>query len=70
VKINGVESTHSWFAAMAPADDPEYVVVALAEQAGHGSQVAAPIVRRILEGIFGVESAGLQIDVAEDAAVD
>jgi penicillin-binding protein 2 len=70
VTINGVESTHSWFAAMAPADDPEYVVVALAEQAGHGSQVAAPIVRRILEGIFGVESAGLQIEVAEDAAVD
>jgi penicillin-binding protein 2 len=70
VTINGIDSTHSWFAAMAPADDPEYVVVALAEQAGHGSQVAAPIVRRILEGIFGVESAGLLIEVAEDQAVD
>jgi penicillin-binding protein 2 len=70
VTINGVDSTHSWFAAMAPADDPEYVVVALAEQAGHGSQVAAPIVRRVLEGIFGVESVGLQLEVAEDQAVD
>jgi penicillin-binding protein 2 len=67
VTINGVESTHSWFAAMAPADDPDYVVVALAEQAGHGSQVAAPIVRRVLEGIYGLESSELAIN---DAAVD
>jgi penicillin-binding protein 2 len=65
VIINGVDSTHSWFAAMAPADDPEYVVVALAEQAGHGSQVAAPIVRRMLEGIYGVESSELAINDAE-----
>jgi penicillin-binding protein 2 len=70
VTINGVESTHSWFAAMAPADNPEYVVVAVVERGGHGSQVAAPIVRRILEGIFGLDSAGLTIDIAEDQAVD
>jgi penicillin-binding protein 2 len=67
VTINGIDSTHSLFAAMAPADDPEYVVVALAEQAGHGSQVAAPIVRRVLEGIYGVESTELAIN---DADVD
>jgi penicillin-binding protein 2 len=67
VTINGVDSTHSWFAAMAPADDPDYVVIALAEQAGHGSQVAAPIVRRVLEGLYGVDSSGLTIN---DAAVD
>jgi penicillin-binding protein 2 len=45
---------YSWFAAMAPANDPQYVVVALVEQGGHGSQSAAPIVRRILEGLFGL----------------
>jgi penicillin-binding protein 2 len=46
---------------MAPADDPEYVVAALVEEGGHGSEVAAPIVREILEGIFGVGSE--EIDV-------
>ncbi len=43
---------YSWFAAMAPAGDPQYVVVALVEEGGHGAQTAAPIVRRILEGLF------------------
>jgi penicillin-binding protein 2 len=55
---------------MAPVEDPDYVVVAVVEQGGHGSQVAAPIVRRILEGIYGLESPGLTIEVAEDQAVD
>ena len=45
---------YSWFAAMAPANDPKYVVVAMVEQGGHGSTTAAPVVRRILEGLFGV----------------
>lgn len=43
---------YSWFAAMAPAGDPQYVVVAVVERGGHGSTTAAPIVRRILEGLF------------------
>jgi penicillin-binding protein 2 len=45
---------YSWFAAMAPADHPQYVVVSIVEQGGHGSQSAAPIVRRILDGLFGL----------------
>jgi penicillin-binding protein 2 len=57
----------SWFAAMAPADNPKYVVVVMVEQGGHGSTTAAPIVRRILEGLFGIETtsklqAGLNVD--------
>ncbi|MBA3727733.1 MAG: penicillin-binding protein 2 [Actinobacteria bacterium] len=48
---------YSWFAAMAPADDPRYVVVGLIEQGGHGSTTAAPLVRRILEGLFGLQPA-------------
>jgi len=42
---------HAWFAAYAPADDPTVVVVVLVERGGKGGQVAAPIARRILEGI-------------------
>jgi penicillin-binding protein 2 len=45
---------YSWFAAMAPANDPKYVVVSIVEQGGHGSQSAAPVVRRILDGLFGL----------------
>jgi penicillin-binding protein 2 len=45
---------YSWFAAIAPADHPKYVVVCLVEQGGHGSTTAAPVVRRILEGLFGL----------------
>jgi penicillin-binding protein 2 len=61
VTVDGKETSHSLFAAMAPAPDPEYVVVALVEEGGHGSEVAAPIVREILEGIFGVGSEGITI---------
>jgi penicillin-binding protein 2 len=43
----------SWFAAMAPVQHPRFVVVSLVEQGGHGSDTSAPIVRRILEGLFG-----------------
>jgi len=46
----------SWFAGVVPANDPQYVVVAMVEQAGFGSDVAAPIVRKVIEGIYGIES--------------
>lgn len=47
---------YSWFAAMAPANDPKYVVVAMVEQGGHGGTTAAPVVRRILQGLFGLQA--------------
>jgi penicillin-binding protein 2 len=52
---------HSWFAAYAPADEPEFVVVAVVEEGGHGSQVAAPIVRRVLEGLLDLEPGAFNI---------
>ncbi len=45
---------YSWFAAMTAADGQEHVVVALVEQGGHGSTTAAPIVRRVIEGLYGL----------------
>jgi penicillin-binding protein 2 len=48
--------TYSWFAAMAPAYDPQYVIVCIVEQGGHGSTTAAPVVRRILEKLFHLPS--------------
>jgi penicillin-binding protein 2 len=58
---------HSWFAAFAPAQDPQFVVVAVVEEGGHGSQVAAPIVRRVLEGLLDLEPGAFHISTeAED----
>jgi penicillin-binding protein 2 len=48
----------SWFAAMVPANDPKYVVVAMVEQAGFGSDVAAPLVRRMIEKMYDLEPGG------------
>ncbi|MFA5891253.1 MAG: penicillin-binding protein 2 [Actinomycetota bacterium] len=42
----------SWFASYGPVGDPRYVVVAVVEQAGFGSQVAGPVVRRIMDELF------------------
>jgi penicillin-binding protein 2 len=44
----------AWFACYAPASDPQYVVVVMIEEGGHGGLVAAPVARRILERIFGL----------------
>lgn len=43
---------NAWFAAFAPVDDPQVVVVVFAERAGLGGQVAAPIARTIFKAIF------------------
>lgn len=43
---------HAWFAAYAPASDPQVVVVVFVERGGRGGQAAAPIARQILHGIF------------------
>lgn len=45
----------SWFAAMVgPTEAPDYIVVTMVEQGGFGAQTAAPITRRIIEGIEGL----------------
>ncbi len=58
------EDDYALFIAYAPADpvkEPEIVVVAIIEQGGHGSSVAAPVVRRVLEAYFHTQSGGTQI---------
>jgi penicillin-binding protein 2 len=42
----------AWFVAYAPREEPEIAVVVVVENSGEGSEVAAPLVRRILEYYF------------------
>jgi penicillin-binding protein 2 len=43
---------HGWFAAFAPFDNPQVAVVVLAENAGFGGQVAAPVAKAVFEAAF------------------
>lgn len=45
--------THAWFTVFAPIEEPEIVVTVLVEGGGEGSNVAAPIAKKILEEWFG-----------------
>ncbi len=57
------EDDYAWFMGYAPAENPEIVVVALVEQGGHGSSVAAPVVRRVLEKYFHVEDGSIPSEI-------
>jgi penicillin-binding protein 2 len=43
---------HSWYMAYAPADDPRIAMAVLVENAGHGSEIAAPIARDFIREYF------------------
>lgn len=43
---------HAWFAAYAPADDPEIAVVVLNEHGGWGAEAAAPAASKVIAGYF------------------
>lgn len=57
---------HAWFASYAPVEDPRYVVVVMLEEGGHGGENAAPIARRILEGIFNLQLSQITTGAAVD----
>lgn len=52
-EVYGKQDT-SWFASFAPADKPRFAVVVMVAQGGQGGRVAAPAVREIYEGIYGL----------------
>ncbi|HDS74308.1 MAG TPA: penicillin-binding protein 2 [Firmicutes bacterium] len=39
---------HSWYVGYVPADDPVIAIAVIAENAGHGSDIAAPIAGRVM----------------------
>jgi len=48
------QQDYSWFAAMTSGMGKQYVIVALVEQGGHGATTAAPIVRHVIEQLYGL----------------
>lgn len=60
--------TNGWFAAFAPVDDPQIVVLAMVEHGGGGSSAAAPIVRKVLEAYFGIQKPGAAAKPGPDEA--
>ncbi len=54
-KDGRVKTSHAWFVAYAPADNPEIAVVSFVYAGGEGSSVAAPVVNNILRYYFGFD---------------
>lgn len=62
------ERDHAWFVGYAPAEDPRIVVTVLVEHGGHGSSVAAPLVKKVIMAYLGdVPASVAQISGRQDA---
>lgn len=48
-KVSKKLRDHALFMAFAPADDPQIAIAVVVENGGHGSSVAAPIARKIMD---------------------
>jgi len=46
---------YAWFASYAPVDNPEYVIVAMIEEAGSGGSNVAPIAESIYRYLFNID---------------
>ena len=57
-QVSYFERDHAWFAAFAPADDPEIVVVVLNEHSGFGSTNAAPTATAVVKQLARAPGAG------------
>ena len=53
-QVNAPRQDTSVFTSFAPATNPRFVVDAFVEDAGYGASVAAPVVREIYDGLFGL----------------
>ncbi len=54
--VPGEFPTHAWYAAYAPYENPEIVVVAFVYYGGEGAITSGPIVRQILEAYFEIKA--------------
>jgi penicillin-binding protein 2 len=59
-QMNYWERDHAWFAAFAPADDPQVTVVVLNEHSGFGATGAAPVAVAVLKKYFELQKTDAQ----------
>ncbi len=62
--LNFWQRDHAWFAAIAPAEEPELVVVVLSEHGGHGASEAAPTAAAIIEKFFELKRGDASASIA------
>ena len=58
----------SWYVALAPYPDPQYVVAVTVEEGGFGVDTAAPVTRQILTELLNVKESKIR-DVSGEAAI-
>ncbi|MDX6583528.1 MAG: penicillin-binding protein 2 [Solirubrobacterales bacterium] len=56
----GINIDQSWYIALAPYDNPKYVVAVTVERGGFGVDTAAPAARLILDQLLGVNEAKVE----------
>jgi penicillin-binding protein 2 len=52
-EVSNNSEPHAWITLFAPAYNPQIVITVLSENSGEGSNVAAPIAKKILDNWFG-----------------
>jgi len=53
-KLSKAQRDHGWFIGYAPMESPTVAFAVLVEHGGHGGNIAAPVVRKVLEVFFGL----------------
>lgn len=61
---------HAWFAAFAPLDNPQMVVVVFVEHGGHGGADAAPLAKLLFESRFREKMSGARLDLNDPATLE
>lgn len=70
--VNEYHRDHAWFIAFAPADKPRIALAVLAENAGHGGSISAPIARKVIDYYLlgkvpaAIQSAKVEVEKEHD----
>jgi len=64
-----LQRDHAWFAAIAPVEEPELVVVVLNEHGGHGASDAAPTAAAIIQKFFELKRADANASIAASTSL-
>jgi peptidoglycan glycosyltransferase len=51
-QVGGDQNTHSWFVGFAPYDNPQIAWAIIIENGGEGSDLAVPIMKKVLDWYF------------------